>query len=144
MELVWQQHVAAIKRNQGREWELIRSRGLVEDFKQEVLIANLVCKDAHEAFNYVRNNVRRMLGYTRSKNTEYVAPQSYMSTEEKLELERLQEDYTLMGKKGFTAMYCPDHTNPNTFATWASKSFKCADNSYRSSNAAKQAGVKRK
>lgn len=142
--LIWQQHAASLKKNRGGEWEMVLSRGLMKDFQQEVLIANYVCDEAISAFKYVRYNVHRMLGYTQSKRKHYIAPQSGMSIEEKLELERLQEDYTAMGKKAFTAMYCPDHTNPNTFGTWASKAFKCADNSYRSSNAAKQKGVKRK
>lgn len=139
----WRIHIAAFIKNGGREWELIQAKGLVQDLKQEVFIAELTCQTPEEEFRQVRNACRKLLGFTRSKRVWY-NPQPILEAEEQLLLDRLQEEYTLLGKRVFTEIHCPPNINQHTFAKWASQSFKCADNSYRSSNAAKQKGVKRK
>lgn len=139
----WQQHFAGLRRNCPNEYELLIVRGLKEDLKQEVFIAQYTCKTPEEEFRQVRNACRKLLGFTRSKRVWY-NPQPSLEAEEQLLLDRLQEEYTLLGKRVFTEANCPPNINHHTFAKWASQSFKCADNSYRSSNAAKQKGVKRK
>lgn len=127
---------AVLRKNDPALLERVTSKFGIEDIKSECALAELLYpNDFSQQVRYVTNQLRALIGFTRSKKIWGYTPT--FDSEDLQILEILEKDYTKMGKAAFTAAYCPSTVNPLTFGTWASKAFKCADSSYRSRNGMK-------
>lgn len=107
------------------EWVIdkLKRRGLWQDFCQEVRLAQLVYSTNKEILRHSVNYARMLAGKTQSKkrtwDSSYVR---HLDDEQQQMLNHLEVEYQHLGKRGFTAKYCPASINPFTFASWASRS----------------------